>query len=99
MIEQWNGVVGTPYAAIYKYDEGKNRLIMTQSTYNFMKDRHRKDNAKGARRKFPDRPLEFDVNPKSELADRGLTFSIWSGRNKSLVSVNVGEQGSPKCKD
>jgi hypothetical protein len=41
-----------------------------------MKDRHRKDNAKGARRKFPDRPLEFDVNPKSELADRGLTFSI-----------------------
>lgn len=76
MIEQWNGVIGTPYAAIYKYDEGKNRLIMTQSTYNFMKDRHRKDNAKGARRKFPVRPLEFDVNPKSELADRGLTFSI-----------------------
>jgi hypothetical protein len=45
----------------------------------------------------PLEPLLLDVNPKSQLADKGLTYSVFRGPSKSLVSVNVIEQGSRQC--
>jgi hypothetical protein len=95
LLEQWNSIIKTPYAAIYKYDKKNEQLIMTKSTvkhiekqFNFLK---RNSSQK------PLEPLLFDVNPKSQLADKGLTYSVFRGPSKSLVSVNVIEQGSRQC--
>lgn len=94
LLKRWTSIIGTPYAAIYKFDKSKNKLVMTQSTYKSIKEEYKNLNSKV---KFPEEPLVIDVNPKSQLSDKGLTYSIWTGRNRSLISINVGEQGSRQC--
>lgn len=95
LLEKWTSIIKTPYAAIYKYNKQNEQLLMTKSTVNYIARQF-----KGLRRNSsqnPLKPLFFDVNPKSEVADKGLTYAVWRGPNKSLVSVNVIEQGSSQC--
>ena len=94
LLKRWTSIIGTPYAAIYKFDKATNKLHMTQSTYKYIKEEYKNLNSKV---KFPEQPLVIDVDPKSQLSDKGLTHSIWTGRNRSLISINVGEQGSRQC--
>ena len=95
LLENWVGVIGTPYAAIYSFNAEKDTLEMTESTYNYIKNKFQK--AKNKKPKFPDQRLILDVNPQSEMYQKGLTSTIWNGRKNSLVSVDVVENGSKEC--
>jgi hypothetical protein len=95
LLENWEGVIGPPFTAIFEYNEEEQRLVMTASTYNYLK---KKAKDKGILSSFPLSPLHFDINPNSSMASKGLTHKVWVGDDSSQVSFKVSSEGDVDCR-
>lgn len=88
LLENWTNTIDTSYAAIYRYDSDADQLIMTRSTVEHIE---KKTNKSGIQ------PLVLNVSTKSDVVEKGLTFSVWNGSSRSIFSANVNSQGSREC--